>query len=60
MIKDKESTYSTISNIRINKDCFKELKKISIDKEITVQEVASIFLEKAMSKRIGKDELVQN
>ena len=47
--------HSVISNISITKECFKELKKMSIDKEVTVKEVVSELLENMISKRMNKE-----
>ena len=46
-----------LSNIKINKECFKTLKKLAIDKEITVQKVAQEILERILSKKINKVEV---
>lgn len=41
-----------ISNIKVSVDCFKSLKKLAIDKDVTIQKVAQEILERAMSKKI--------
>lgn len=38
-------------NIEINKECWKHIKKISIDKETTLQEVVKDILEKSINKK---------
>jgi 3-methyladenine DNA glycosylase AlkC len=40
-----------LSNIKVNKECYKILKKMSIDKEITIQKVVAELLEKITSKK---------
>ena len=40
-----------ISNIKVSNECFKSLKKLSIDEETTLQLVVQDILERAMSKR---------
>lgn len=39
-------------NIEINHDCWKRLKIISIDRDITLQEVVRDILERATNKKI--------
>jgi predicted DNA-binding ribbon-helix-helix protein len=43
-------------NIEINKECWKVLKKISIDKEITLQEVIKQILERFTNKKNIKED----
>jgi hypothetical protein len=45
-----------ISNIKVTNECFKSLKKLSIDEETTLQLVVQDILEKAMSKKKQKDQ----
>lgn len=46
MVKDTKNI-----NIEVSKECWKVIKKISIDKEITLQEVVRDILEKVTSKK---------
>lgn len=48
-----------ISNIKVNKDCYKVLKKLSIDKEVSLQEVVAEILERSTSKKQGQQEVIQ-
>lgn len=43
-------------NIEVHKECWKVLKKISIDRDITLQEVVREILEKVTNKK-EKEEL---
>lgn len=52
---NKDASFRNVSNLQLSKECYKKLKMISIDKEISLQEVAAEYLEKAMSKK-GKQE----
>jgi hypothetical protein len=47
MVKDTKNI-----NIEVSKECWKVIKKISIDKEITLQEVVRDILERSMQKKI--------
>jgi hypothetical protein len=58
-MKDNEQL-TTVSNIKISKQCEKELRKIAIDKDIKWTQVISEIVEKAMSKKSGRDETVLN
>ena len=42
-------------NIMVSIECWKELKKISIDKDVTLQKVVQDILEKAMSRKVKQD-----
>ena len=44
-----------ISNIQVNKDCYKSLKKLSIDKETTLQKVVQEVLEQYTTKKIKQN-----
>lgn len=41
-----------ISNVKVSVDCFKSLKKLAIDKDLTIQKVVQEILERTMSKKI--------
>jgi len=43
-----------LSNIKINKDCYKFLKKLSVDKETTIQKVVQEILEDLSRKETSK------
>lgn len=45
-----------ISNIVINKDCYKTLKKLSVDKEVTLQKVVQEILERYTNKKTKQSE----
>jgi hypothetical protein len=51
----KDDDMKNVSNIKISKECFKVLKKLSIDKEISVQQVVSEILEKVTKKSKSTD-----
>ncbi|HMG15471.1 MAG TPA: hypothetical protein VK590_08500 [Saprospiraceae bacterium] len=44
-----------ISNIKVNKDCYKSLKKLSIDKEVSLQQVVREVLEQYTTKKIKQN-----
>lgn len=48
-----------ISNIKVSKECFKTLKKLAIDKEITLQKVVQDIIERAVSKKVNKVESIE-
>ena len=50
----KSEDKKNISNVKVSKDCFKELKKLSIDKDTTLQEVVSSILERFTVKKNNK------
>lgn len=41
-----------ISNVKVSVDCFKSLKKLAIDKDLTIQKVVQEILERTMSKKV--------
>ena len=45
-----------ISDIVINKDCYKTLKKLSVDKEVTLQKVVQEILERYTNKKTKQSE----
>ena len=45
-------------NIEISHDCWKKIKIISIDKDMTLQEVVRDILERYVSKK-GKQEVIE-
>lgn len=45
-----------ISNIKVTNECFKSLKKLSIDEETTLQRVVQDILERAMSKKKQREQ----
>lgn len=47
----KDDNIRNISNIVVSKECHKKLRMMSIDREVTVQEVCADILERAMSKK---------
>jgi len=48
-----------ISNIKVNEDCYKVLKIIGIEKDLSLQQVVKDVLEKYASKR-GRKEIAGN
>lgn len=54
MVKDTKNI-----NIEVSKDCWKVIKKISIDKEITLQEVVRDILEKVTNKKSIKTDTAE-
>lgn len=47
----KDESRRIVSNLNLSKECFIELKVISVRKQITIQEVITDILERAMSKK---------
>lgn len=53
-----EDLNRNISNIKVNSYCYKFLKKVSIDRDVTIQKVVQEILEKISSKKY-KPEVVE-
>lgn len=49
MINNNDDNIKQVSNIKLSKDCYKYFKKLSIDKETSLQHVISELLEKHAS-----------
>ena len=47
----KDDSIRNISNVTVSKECHKKLKIVSLDREITIQDVCAEILEKQMSKK---------
>ena len=47
-------------NIEVSLECWKTLKKISIDKETSLQHVVSEMLEKIINKKVKQEVIEEN
>lgn len=52
-----ENDIRNISNIKVNKECYKSLKKISIDRETTLQKVVQEVLERYTNKKVKQTDI---
>jgi hypothetical protein len=50
-----DNNIRNISNVKVSNECFKSLKKLSIDKETSLQKVVQEILERTMSKKKSVD-----
>ena len=49
----KDPSIRTISNLIISNECYKKLKIMSVDKEVTLQEIIADILEKITCKHLN-------
>jgi hypothetical protein len=52
----KDESVRNISNIKVSKECYIEMKVVSIRQQMTIQEVAASILEKSFSRKMKKEE----
>ena len=55
----KDESLKNVSNISISKECYKKLKMLSIDMEMTLQEVCAEVLEESMLKNKKVEEAIK-
>jgi len=53
VIRRKDPDLRTVSNIIITNECYKKMKMMSVDKEISIQDVISEILERVVSKQFN-------
>ncbi len=55
---ENSSTNRNISNLKVSDTCYKYLKKVSVDKDTSIQKVVQDILEKISAKKY-KQELTE-